>query len=179
TCEALSAAFPDLELVTVPSFIVSDGPRETVTDPDRIVVGTTSPEAAQTVTAIMSKVAPGALLLVLPPLEAELVKLCSNVMLAAKVAVANELAGVCAAFDSSWERIQAAVGLDRRIGRDHLGVTEEKGFEGALARDLDGLVAAAASAGYAPAILQEMARFNRRVRSEARARRSTDPVRTV
>ena len=63
--------------------------------------------------------------------------------------------------------MQAAVGLDRRIGPEHLTVSEERGFGGAcLPKDLDGLIAAARSVGYEPTVLAEIAGFNRRIRGE-------------
>jgi UDPglucose 6-dehydrogenase len=101
-------------------------------------------------------------------MEAELAKLCSNVMLASKVALANELALICERFEVAWPVVQAAVGLDRRIGPDHLTVTPERGFGGGcFPKDLDGLIAAAREAGYAPTLLKEVAAFNRRIRAEA------------
>ena len=97
----------------------------------------------------MRLIAPEAPILSLTPIEAELAKLSANAMLAAKIAVANDLALVCGRFDVPWSRVQAAVGLDRRIGLDHLSVSKERGFGGAcLPKDLDGLVVASRSAGY-------------------------------
>ena len=79
----------------------------------------------------------------LTPTEAELAKLAANAMLAAKVSMANELALVCERFGVEWSNIQSAVGLDRRVGLDHLTVTTDRGFGGGcLPKDLDGLIAA-------------------------------------
>ena len=91
-------------------------------------------------------------------------------MLAVKVSFANELAEVCERFGVEWSRVQPGVGLDRRIGPDHLQVSPERGFGGAcLPKDLDGLIAEAATAGYDPALLRAMAEFNARIRREALA----------
>jgi len=75
---------------------------------------------------------------------------------------------VCESFGVEWSNIQAAVGLDRRIGADHLTVTPERGFSGGcLPKDLDGLIAAARSRGDRHAILlRAIASFNRLVRRD-------------
>jgi UDPglucose 6-dehydrogenase len=165
TSDALAEAFPRLEFVVAPEFLVATHPVETFTHPDRIVIGARSGEAATMVADLMTRVAPTAPVVVVSPTEAELVKLCANAMLAAKVAMANELFEVCRRFGVSWSRIQGVVGMDRRIGPDHLSVTAERGFGGAcLPKDLDGLIGAAGRTGYSATLLQEIAEFNRRVR---------------
>ena len=165
TSAALGSDFPRFEFANVPEFLVAARPMETLIKPDRVVVGVESSTAARAVTEVMRLIAPEAPIVTLSPVEAELAKLASNAMLAAKVAVANDLALVCERFSVSWSRVQAAVGLDRRIGPDHLSVSAQRGFGGpCLPKDLDGLVAAARSAGYEARLLKEVAAFNREVR---------------
>jgi UDPglucose 6-dehydrogenase len=167
TGDALSADFPRLEFVNVPEFLVAARPTETLTKPDRIVIGARTGRSAEAVADVLRLIAPEAPIITLTPIEAELAKLSSNAMLGAKVAVANDLALVCERFGVSWSRVQAAVGLDRRIGPDHLSVSEERGFGGAcLPKDLDGLVAAARGAGYDAPLLKAIAGFNRAIRAE-------------
>lgn len=167
TCDALAAASPRLEVAVVPEFLVAERPVDTFTRPDRIVIGSRSREAAELLAELLSRVAPTAPVIVLTPTEAELVKLCSNAMLAAKVAMANELSEVCRRFGVAWAQVQEAVGLDRRIGPNHLTVTPERGFGGqCLPKDLDGLIAASNGAGHFPGLLDALAEFNRQVRRE-------------
>jgi UDPglucose 6-dehydrogenase len=165
TCDLLAAEFSDLEFASVPEFMVSARAMETFTRADRVVIGSPSNEAATILTELMSRVAPTAPVLVVRPLEAELIKLCSNAMLAAKVTMANELAEVCARFGALWPRVQAGVGLDRRIGPDHLTLAPERGFGGScLPKDLDGLIAASRQLGYEAPVLRAIADFNRAIR---------------
>jgi UDPglucose 6-dehydrogenase len=165
TSDALARAFPTLEFASVPEFLVAARPMETFTRPDRVLIGARSGEAAATLVDLMARVAPMAPVVVVGPTEAELAKLCSNAMLAAKVTLANELAEICRRFGVAWSRVQGSVGLDRRIGPDHLTVTPERGFGGpCLPKDLDGLITAAKAAGHDPRILKEIAEFNRRIR---------------
>lgn len=167
TCDRLTADFPLLEFVIVPEFLVATRRTETFTRPDRIVIGARSVDAATTIADQMSRVASGAPVLVVRPIEAELIKLCSNAMLAAKVTMANEFANICEILGVAWPRVQAGIGLDRRIGPDHLTVTAERGFGGGcLPKDLDGLIAASRTAGYIPLVLEQIAEFNRQIRRQ-------------
>ena len=165
TSAALALDFPHFEFASVPEFLVATRPLESLTKPDRILIGAGSATAAQAVADVMSRVAPGAPILMLSSTEAELAKLFANAMLAAKVSMANELALICEALGVAWSNVQAAVGLDRRIGLDHLTVTPERGFDGGcLPKDLDGLIAAARDAGHEPFLLPRLAEFNGWVR---------------
>ena len=167
TIDRLTSAMPRIEFASLPEFLVATNPDETFTHPERVVVGTRSPKIAATLGGLMGRVAPEAPIIVVDPIEAELAKLCSNVLLASKVAMANQLSEVCEQYDVSWPRVKGVVGLDRRIGPDHLSVSAERGFGGAcLPKDLDGLIAAATSAGRAPHLLRAIADFNRRIRAE-------------
>lgn len=106
---------------------------------------------------------------VVRPVEPGLATLCSNTLLAAKVAMANELSDRCVRSGASWPRVKAVVGLDRRVGADHLSVTAERGFGGAcVPGDLDGLIAAATTAGHTAPLLTAIADANRRTRARAR-----------
>jgi UDPglucose 6-dehydrogenase len=171
TCDRLAAAYPRIELASVPEFVVTSHPQDSYARPDRIVIGARSQAAAAAIAELMSRIAPEAPAVFVDPIEAELVKLCSNALLAAKVSMANELAEICARFGVRWSGVQAVVGLDRRIGPDHLTVTGERGFGGdRLPTDLDGLIAASRAEGYEPELLEEIAGFNRRVREHVRSR---------
>jgi UDPglucose 6-dehydrogenase len=165
TCDALADAFPRLRFASVPEFLVATQPVETFVRPDRIVIGSESPDVARLLGDLLSRVAPAAPIVVVSPAEAELVKLSSNAMLAAKVTMANELAEVSRRFGIAWPRVQAIVGLDRRIGPSHLSVTRERGFGGeCLPKDLAGLINASQKAGYDPPVLNQIVAFNSEIR---------------
>lgn len=170
TCDRLAAAFPGQRFCSAPEFLVAARPEESLVRQDRVIIGASSDAVASLVAGFLSLVSPMAPIVRMLPIEAELTKLCSNVMLASKVALANELALVCEEFGASWPTVQAGVGLDRRIGPDHLAVTAERGFGGAcFPKDLDGMIAAAREVGYTPTVLMEIVAFNRRIRGEAAA----------
>lgn len=167
TNDSLAGAFPNLEFASIPEFLVASRPVETLTRPDRVIIGTRSSRTTAVLVELISRIAPEAPVIQLDPMEAEFAKLCANALLSAKVAVANELSDICSRYDVSWPRVKAVVGLDRRIGPDHLTVTEERGFGGTcLPKDLDGLIGVAQEAGSSPSLLREIAGFNRRIRGE-------------
>lgn len=171
TCDALASTYPDLLICSVPEFLVAAQPQESLARPDRVVIGAPTEDAGAVLADLMSRISPAAPIIRMRPIEAELVKLCSNVMLASKVALANELALICGRFGVQWGSVQSAVGLDRRIGPDHLSVTSRRGFGGGcFPKDLDGLIAASRETGHVPTVLVEIAAFNRRLRGEGEAK---------
>ena len=180
TNDRLATAYPRLEFASAPEFLVAARPRESMREPDRLIVGARTHRARCLVAGALARVAPAAPILHVAPIEAELVKLASNAMLAVKVTMANELSEICARYGVEWSQVQQGVGLDRRIGPDHLTVTPERGFGGTcLPKDLDGLIAAARAAGYMPSVLEEVASFNRRIRERAAAPRARPDLRAV
>ena len=150
TSDALTADFPRFTFASVPEFLVAARPLETLTRPDRVVIGAPSLEAFGEIRDVMAAVAPGAPILMVSPTEAELAKLSANAMLAAKVSMANELAFVCERFGVEWSSIQAAVGLDRRIGTDHLTVSERGGSRRGLSPEGPGRFDRGVSRKWAP-----------------------------
>lgn len=143
TSDALAEAFPRLEFASVPEFLTADEPLETFTYPDRIVIGARNLVAFELLGDLMARATSSGRMAYVSPTEAEMIKLCSNAMLSAKVAMAVELDGICSAYGVDWNGIRVAVGADSRIGQSHLRVTKERGFGGAcLPKDLAGLIAA-------------------------------------
>ena len=177
TCSMLQATYPDVRVASIPEFLVASKTTETFMRPDRIVVGAPDAESSRRLTGLMGRVIQGAPFVLVDPTEAELIKLCSNAMLAAKVTLANELAQICGAFDVDWSVVQAGVGLDRRIGPDHLSVSAERGFGGeCLPKDLAGLIAASSEAGYDAPILRALATYNQQIRRAGASDLITTPV---
>lgn len=176
TCDRLASAHPRLRFVSAPEFLIASRAMESFRHPDRLVIGARTPEEALPVARLLSMVAVDAPVVFLSPAEAELMKLCANAMLAAKVIMANELAAVCGMFGVDWSRIREAVGLDPRIGVGHTEVTAERGFGGqCLPKDLDGLISASAAEGYRPRVLEAIAGFNRRIRAMSDGRADVIP----
>jgi UDPglucose 6-dehydrogenase len=92
--------------------------------PDRIVIGVDDrgeSGAAALVEALREVYAPLSAPLVVTDLaSAEMIKVASNVFLAAKVAFANEIARLAAATGADAQAVVDGMGLDTRIGRSFL-----------------------------------------------------------
>jgi UDPglucose 6-dehydrogenase len=92
--------------------------------PDRVVIGVDDrhvPGAAALVAALREAYAPLEAPVVVTDLtSAELIKLASNVFLAAKVTFANEIARLAAATGADAQAVVDGMGLDKRIGRAFL-----------------------------------------------------------
>ncbi|HSX21331.1 MAG TPA: hypothetical protein VLE97_00995 [Gaiellaceae bacterium] len=169
TTDRLQIRFPDLRFASVPEFLVAENPAGSFQHADRIVIGTSQQDVYEALAELLMVVIHTSRVLHVMPVEAELIKVCSGALLAAKVAMANELFEVCTRYGVDWRVVQQGVGMDRRIGPSHLTVTDERGFGGAcLPKDLDGLITAARLAGYEPTLLARVAGFNRSIRKAPR-----------
>ena len=96
--------------------------------------------------------------------EAEAIKYMENSYIATKVAFVNEFRQICAAFEADWHTVREGWLLDPRVERAHSAAfAGAPGFGGkCLPQDVSDIVHAAMTAGYAPALLEEVLRSNQR-----------------
>jgi UDPglucose 6-dehydrogenase len=99
--------------------------------------------------------------------EAEIVKYMENTYFATKVTFVNEFFEICRAFGADWHTVREGWLLDPRVEPMHTAVfPADRGYAGkCLPKDTDAIVRAAASAGYHPRLLAEVARSNTRFRA--------------
>lgn len=113
--------------------------------PERVVIGTTDPAAEQALRALYAPFAPGAVH-VMDPASAELAKYAANTMLAARVAMINELAALCEVAGADIASVAQVVGSDSRIGPAFL--QPSAGYGGScLPKDVLALASMGRSAG--------------------------------
>jgi UDPglucose 6-dehydrogenase len=108
--------------------------------PDRIVIGVDASDAraAATLRALYAPLGVDPRVLVMDVRSAELTKYAANAMLAARVALVNELALLAEQVGADIERVREAVGADPRIGAAYL--SPGPGFGGScLPKDLRAL----------------------------------------
>jgi UDPglucose 6-dehydrogenase len=119
---ALRAAHPDgAAIVTNPEFMREGSALADFDRPDRLVVGWIEQgdeTAARAVLGLYAGIE--APTLVADARSVALVKLATNVFLAAKVAYANELARICDVVGADVDVVADGIGLDPRIGRSFL-----------------------------------------------------------
>jgi UDPglucose 6-dehydrogenase len=115
--DAQRAAGPCAAVVTNPEFMREGAGLRDFDAPNRVVTGWLRPEDRAAAQAVADLYAPlDAPTLVADARSVALIKLASNVFLAAKVAFANELARLCDAVGADVDLVTAGVGMDDRIG---------------------------------------------------------------
>ncbi|ODS53200.1 MAG: UDP-glucose 6-dehydrogenase [Acidobacteria bacterium SCN 69-37] len=104
-------------VVSNPEFLKEGAAIEDFLKPDRVVVGTDDPRAADLMRELYRPFTrTGAPILVMDPVSAELSKYAANAMLATRISFMNEIANVCEAFGADVDRVRQAIAADRRIG---------------------------------------------------------------
>ncbi|MGG8410493.1 UDP-glucose dehydrogenase family protein [Streptomyces sp. 12297] len=119
-------------------------------NPDRIVIGSDNPQAAEFVAGLHAGI--DAPVVVMDVRSAEMVKLASNALLATKISFANEIATLCENTGADAGEVLGAVGLDHRLGAHFLrpGI----GWGGScFPKDSEALRQLASNTGFHPMLL--------------------------
>jgi UDPglucose 6-dehydrogenase len=88
-----------------------------------------------------------------------MIKLASNVFLAARISLINEIGNICKVLHIDVREVARGVGLDKRIGPEFLRAG--CGFGGScFTKDIKGLAALARDKGIEPALLEDILRVN-------------------
>ena len=107
--------------VSNPEFLKEGAAVEDFMKPDRVIVGTDSPDARalleQLYAPFMRK---SSRLIFMDPASAELTKYAANAMLATRISFMNELARLCDSYDADIDLVRRGIGTDARIGSDFL-----------------------------------------------------------
>lgn len=128
--DGLLAIDPRVRLAMNPEFTREGSAVADFLRPDRVVFGVDAAPSGDARAGADRSALLGALRRLYQPLEApfvvadltsaEMIKVASNVFLAAKIGYANELARLCAATGADVGAVVDGIGLDRRIGRNFL-----------------------------------------------------------
>jgi UDPglucose 6-dehydrogenase len=126
--------------------------------PDRIVLGSLSPEAAGQVAQLyLSLRTP---IMITDLRTAEMIKYASNAFLATRVSFINEIASICEALGADVKEVAVGMGYDRRIGADFLDAGV--GYGGScFPKDVEALAHMAAVHGCHPQLLRAVMDINR------------------
>jgi UDPglucose 6-dehydrogenase len=107
----------DFEVVSNPEFLREGAAIFDFMNPDRIVIGTSSPRARAMMSDLYSHFADRNITIVHTNIEsAEVIKFASNSFLATKIAFINEMAELCEKIGANVQDVSRAMGLDDRIG---------------------------------------------------------------
>lgn len=157
--EGRSAGF-GLSMASNPEFLREGAALRDFLEPDRVVLGTDSPEAREILTSLYSFLEPSRLLF-MDIASAEMAKYAANAMLAARISFMNEMANICDRVGADVESVRRAMGMDSRIGSKflHAGC----GYGGScFPKDVRALRDFARSAGYEPRLLTAVDEVNER-----------------
>jgi UDPglucose 6-dehydrogenase len=104
-------------VVSNPEFLREGSAIEDFMYPDRVVIGTRDPRAAELMQDVYSPLAAAGVPFIVTDIEtAELIKYASNGFLATKISFINEVAQICEAWGANVEVVAKGMGLDTRIG---------------------------------------------------------------
>lgn len=165
TTARFASEYPNTRFAFNPEFLTEANYLEDFLNADRTVIGGDNDLTRRQLGALYRNRFPNSRIILTDPTSAETVKLAANAMLAAKVAMANQLHDYCESLGISWGEVSAMVGLDKRIGTNHIGVTSERGYGGkCFPKDMDNLIGDMNERGVAASIFEEVRAYNDRIR---------------
>jgi UDPglucose 6-dehydrogenase len=154
----------DMDVVSNPEFLREGSAINDFMRPDRVVIGTSSPRAAD----VMREVYRPLFLIETPILmtevaTAEMIKCASNAFLAVRISFMNEIANLCDRVGADVHGVAKGMGLDKRIGSKFLH--PGPGYGGScFPKDTRALVALGAANGVRQQIVESAIDVNTRQR---------------
>ena len=151
------------DVVSNPEFLREGSAVQDTLEPDRIVVGVSSPRAREVMERVYRPFQSPVIFT--DTRSAELIKHASNSFLAMKISFINAVATICEMAGGNVEEVARGMGMDARIGASFLraGI----GYGGScFPKDVDAFASIADKLGYPFGLLKEVQRIN----AEQRAR---------
>ena len=145
-------------VVSNPEFLREGSALSDCMHPDRIVLGSSDRDAAETVAKLyLSLKCP---IIVTDLRTAEMIKYASNAFLATRISFINEIAAICERLGADIKEVALGMGYDQRIGPAFLEAG--LGFGGScFPKDVKALMRMAADTGQHPQLLQAVMDINR------------------
>lgn len=154
----------DFSVVSNPEFLREGSAVVDFMNPDRVVLGSTSEDAAQAVAQLYLPLR--ATIMVTDLRTAEMIKYASNAFLAMRISFINEIASICEKLGADVKEVAAGMGMDKRIGRAFLDAGI--GFGGScFPKDVKALTYMAEVNGLHPQLLRAVMDINADQRRQA------------
>jgi UDPglucose 6-dehydrogenase len=150
---------PDVRfsVVSNPEFLAEGSAMADFQNPDRVVLGSSDPEAANKVATLYLPLR--APIVITDLYTAEMIKYASNAFLATKISFINEIAQICERLGADVKEVAAGMGHDKRIGSHHLNAG--LGYGGScFPKDVRALAHMADEAGLHPQLLHAVMDIN-------------------
>jgi len=159
--DIVRAAMPDPNIpfwvVSNPEFLREGSGVYDCMNPDRVVLGSTSREAAERVAELYYPLHAETIITDLR--TAEMIKYASNAFLATKISFINEIANVCEGLGADVKEVARGMGSDHRISPEFLGAGI--GWGGScFPKDVKALAHMAATHGTHPQMLRAVMEIN-------------------
>lgn len=152
----------EFDVVSNPEFLKEGDAVNDFMRPDRIVIGSDNARAIRLMENLYTPFARARdKLIVMGVRSAEITKYASNCMLATKISLMNELAGICEKVGANIMQVRTGVGSDRRIGYQFIypGI----GYGGScFPKDVRALIKTAREAGIEPYLISAVDMVNNR-----------------
>jgi len=152
-------ARPDVRfgVVSNPEFLREGSALLDFQNPDRVVLGSSDPEAARQVATLYLPLR--ARIQITDLYTAEMIKYASNAFLATKISFINEIAQICERLGADVKEVAVGMGYDKRIGRAFLDAG--LGYGGScFPKDVRALAHMAGEAGLHPQLLNAVMDIN-------------------
>lgn len=138
TSDYFAKKYPRLNIIFSPEFLTAKYAKEDFAFPDKQILGYTSNKTKKIAQELMPLL-PRAQSLIVPAIEAELIKYSINNYYSKNVVFANSLYDVCQKVGADYENVRAGFTMDKRINDSHFGIFHEgyRGYSGAcLPKDM-------------------------------------------
>ena len=163
--EAGLTAGEHFDVVSNPEFLREGVAVDDFMKPERVVIGTSSERAAETMRLLYEPfVRQGNPIVVMDAYSSEMTKYAANSFLATKITFMNEIANLCERVGANVDNVRIGIGLDSRIGKQFLypGI----GFGGScFPKDVQALARTAGANDYDFQILNAVLDVNDRQRA--------------
>jgi UDPglucose 6-dehydrogenase len=144
-------------VVSNPEFLREGSAVNDFMQPDRVVLGSTNPRAAEEVAELYETLR--APILITDLRTAEMIKYASNAFLATRISFINEIANICESLGADVRQVAKGMGLDKRIGSSFLDAG--LGWGGScFPKDVKALAHMAEKQGAHPQLLQAVMDIN-------------------
>ncbi len=158
---------PKFTVVSNPEFLREGSAISDFMNPDRVVLGSTDPVAAQKVADLYEALRSPILITDLR--TAEMIKYASNAFLATRISFINEIANICESLGADVREVAKGMGMDKRIGPSFLDAG--LGWGGScFPKDVTALTHMANTRGAHPQLLQAVLDINQNQRHRAVAK---------
>ncbi len=109
------------DVVSNPEFLREGAAVDDFMKPDRVVIGTSSDQAAQKMERLYEPfVRQGNPILVVDERSAEMIKYAANAILATRISFMNEIANLCERVGANVDKVRLGISKDHRIGKHFL-----------------------------------------------------------